>query len=450
MQSLSFAITILVIVALAALTLWVLQLVYLIMGWLKIKNGGFSRKIKSGQIEVEEVEFDSFDNVAEGDEGLMVDILEEEVEPDPAPDYSDSDTNTNDSNKRWMLWGGIGFGALVLFIILWFAFQGPAVKKDNIRYVYTPATLAYSQPGEETSNIVKLLFFGSTVTIIDDTSVGEWVKVKFIPDEDKPSVGYVKKSELMTSGDFEILRQSGFKYDYVQDVIKHPWQRMAVLDYFKQNRGDSIKITSPDMSGVCVLKEVVDGVEIIAFVAGKNYTEDVLVVYTLEEDGQPALHSQSEMSKDAEGIKSITGRGGDIHITLTPKQGKNTISMSVAEEPEEEMITMPKASTYYDEPAEDENTRVYEGMINGKYAIEMTLTSGGGSYYTGEYFYTKNKTPIQLRGQLTDDSRHLVLEEYVGMNMTGKFEGTLSGRRYYGTWTSADGEKSYPFEVKAK
>lgn len=62
-----------------------------------------------------------------------------------------------------------------------------------------------------------------------------------------------------------------------------------------------------------------------------------------------------------------------------------------------------------------------------------------------------DKQPIQLRGQLTEDGyEYLVLEEYVGMNMTGKFEGTLTRNAYSGTWTSADGEKSYPFSVTRK
>lgn len=102
------------------------------------------------------------------------------------------------------------------------------------------------------------------------------------------------------------------------------------------------------------------------------------------------------------------------------------------------------------EPEGDEYKYSYKGFINGKYEIEMTLTTDGGAYYTGEYFYTKNKTLIQLNGQLTDDYEHLVLEEYVNNEMTGKFEGTLSPEGYHGTWTSTDGETSYPFNVTVK
>lgn len=116
----------------------------------------------------------------------------------------------------------------------------------------------------------------------------------------------------------------------------------------------------------------------------------------------------------------------------------------------EETTTATEEAESQDEPEGNEYTDSYRGSIDGKHAIEMTLTTDGGAYYSGEYFYTKKKEPIQLRGRLTDDYEHLVLEEYVGMEMTGKFEGTLTRNSYYGTWTSADGETSYPFSITKK
>ena len=116
----------------------------------------------------------------------------------------------------------------------------------------------------------------------------------------------------------------------------------------------------------------------------------------------------------------------------------------------EETTTATEEAESQDEPEGNEYTDSYRGSIDGKHAIEMTLTTDGGAYYSGEYFYTKKKEPIQLRGRLTDDYEHLVVEQYVGMEMTGKFEGTLTRNSYYGTWTSADGETSYPFSITKK
>ena len=100
------------------------------------------------------------------------------------------------------------------------------------------------------------------------------------------------------------------------------------------------------------------------------------------------------------------------------------------------------------EPEGDMYTHHYKGSIDNKYAIEMTLTTDGGAYYTGEYMYVKNKRPIQLSGQRVDDGDRLVLEEYVGDKMTGRFDGILGHTGYSGTWTSADGSRSYPFSVR--
>ena len=74
-------------------------------------------------------------------------------------------------------------------------------------------------------------------------------------------------------------------------------------------------------------------------------------------------------------------------------------------------------------------------------------TARQGAYYTGEYMYVKNKRPIQLNGHLVDDGDRLVLEEYVGDKMTGRFDGILGRSGYSGTWTSADGSRSYSFSV---
>lgn len=102
------------------------------------------------------------------------------------------------------------------------------------------------------------------------------------------------------------------------------------------------------------------------------------------------------------------------------------------------------------EPDGNEYTTHYRGTINNKYEIEMTLRTDGGAYYCGEYFYTSRKTPIGLSGQLNEYTDNLVLDEYNGTDKTGTFEGTLSEYRYSGTWTSADGETTYPFSLTIK
>lgn len=161
-------------------------------------------------------------------------------------------------------------------------------------------------------------------------------------------------------------------------------------------------------------------------------------------------------------VSPLTQKGGTY--TIQKKAGADDASFTedktYSEEYEKPASTYSKQkeeATSFDEAEDQDNqaaneyTYNYKGTINNKYGIEMTLITDGGAYYNGEYFYIKDRQPIQLRGQLTEDGyEYLVLEEYVGMNMTGKFEGTLTRNAYSGTWTSADGEKSYPFSVTRK
>ena len=160
-------------------------------------------------------------------------------------------------------------------------------------------------------------------------------------------------------------------------------------------------------------------------------------------------------------ISPLTHKGGTYSISKnnvedarysedTEYQEENEESASTYSQTDNQVGAYEKVRTYDDNGIEDTTEEYYDiftGSINNKYGIVMSLNTDGGSYYTGEYYYTKNKRPIQLRGQITDDDDHLVLEEYVGMDMTGKFEGTLTNRGYSGTWTSADGKRSYPFTV---
>lgn len=88
----------------------------------------------------------------------------------------------------------------------------------------------------------------------------------------------------------------------------------------------------------------------------------------------------------------------------------------------------------------------WEGTINGKWKIEMTVHRLDGMVW-GSYCYTKNKTCISLYGQWGEDYQ-LTLTEKVDGNITGQFIGTYGEESFDGTWVSADGEKEYPFTLK--
>lgn len=88
----------------------------------------------------------------------------------------------------------------------------------------------------------------------------------------------------------------------------------------------------------------------------------------------------------------------------------------------------------------------WEGTINGKWKIEMTVHRLDGMVW-GSYCYTKNKTCIYLDGQWGEDGQ-LTLTETVNGNVTGQFIGTYGENAFDGIWISANGEKEYPFTLK--
>lgn len=94
----------------------------------------------------------------------------------------------------------------------------------------------------------------------------------------------------------------------------------------------------------------------------------------------------------------------------------------------------------------------YSGTINQTYEIEMKIVRKGRSI-SGEYFYLKNKKPIQLQGSLGPQGS-LHLDELSDGKKTGSFDGTMLvgrdslGEKIDGTWTRAKDKKAMSFSVR--
>ena len=91
-------------------------------------------------------------------------------------------------------------------------------------------------------------------------------------------------------------------------------------------------------------------------------------------------------------------------------------------------------------------TKSFEGTINGKYGIIMTLTKNTGNL-SGTYTYKSQGTPIKISGTIADNGNLTINEFNDKGNMTGVFKGQLNSSNIIGQWTKPDGSKKMPFSI---
>ena len=88
----------------------------------------------------------------------------------------------------------------------------------------------------------------------------------------------------------------------------------------------------------------------------------------------------------------------------------------------------------------------FNGTINGKFSIEMNIEVDEQGSVNGEYWYTKKRIPIELRGSIKDGT--VSLEEYSEGARTGIFSGSFTTPTLItGTWAAPDGSKTFPFTL---
>lgn len=130
------------------------------------------------------------------------------------------------------------------------------------------------------------------------------------------------------------------------------------------------------------------------------------------------------------------------YATIAPKDYKQTVCTFIRHED----------GTYAEKEVEDDwnstTTEIWEGSVDGKYKIEMTIHRHDGNVW-GSYMYLSHKSDIVLSGEW-DDNNQLTLTESVDGNVTGQFIGNYGRNNFEGLWISADGEKEMPFSVTLK
>lgn len=91
----------------------------------------------------------------------------------------------------------------------------------------------------------------------------------------------------------------------------------------------------------------------------------------------------------------------------------------------------------------------FEGSINNKYQITMTLTKTG-NVLSGSYVYASMGNSFNLAGTI-DEGGTIVLNEYSGSNvLQGIFNGTYRPEGISGTWQKPNSDKLMPFLLTEK
>jgi|GEM_PF-2931650 len=102
---------------------------------------------------------------------------------------------------------------------------------------------------------------------------------------------------------------------------------------------------------------------------------------------------------------------------------------------------------------------VLQGTIDGKYAVLMTLQFKDESV-NGDYFYQSVGVPLSVTGKRNPEAEGLctlIESEHIGdkgddgdSKQTGQWsiKPSRDGNQWTGTWTKADGEKTYPVQLK--
>lgn len=94
--------------------------------------------------------------------------------------------------------------------------------------------------------------------------------------------------------------------------------------------------------------------------------------------------------------------------------------------------------------------QTYEGLINGKLPIVINLTNWGNNSLSGNYFYKKVGTKIELFGEFSTDNV-FEIKEYAEGTHTGTFKGSFDGiTKIKGSWINPKNNKQYPFQATAK
>lgn len=467
-----------------------LQTIYRILGWNKIKNGGneevneFRSRIvaqpagsaqngfchKCGMQLPDGAVFcpgcgTSVAAVAKV-EPTAADAIEpeemsqsEQQSADITVDYKDEES---DNKKKWMMWGGIAAGFLVVAAAIW-ALWGRGERFEPNAKVFVIDTAVYEtiSEGNKGENSLAELDFGTAVQTIvdeiDDEKVDDiWVEVKFV-ENGKTVRGYINKYNIMNLEDFSNLEAAGFDDEKLRSQLHERLQRLAIAHAAKILGSEWSVEVMDDVDTYANAKNVfishaLPSENCFAFAMKKKsgiddrkvFVYSMPINYEVGNIGQPVYLYDEIISIDKGAIRDVAfnKRKQRYDVGYLMRNGYSGEEEEIVEHVEEY-------------PAMYMGPTVLHGKIDGKYDISMTLYESNDCTVTGSYRYVKNDIPIDLTGKFTNDDavsqrleQDLVIDEYVEGKNTGAFIGRFNGSSFSGKWVNADGSKEMPFYLE--
>lgn len=469
----------------------VLNTVYKIMGWNKIKTGGneevydFGSRIVSAGLssasnrfchkcgtqlpegsvfcpscgapvaEVHAYQVGNSQN-ADRNEEQIDEYFENPQIPsssaDDAIEYEDYEDEEEEKKKKLMLWGGIAIGVIAVAAALW-AFLGGSSKFEPDASVFVIDTPVYETVNDgKGENLIANLVYGSSVQIIASEFEDDvYTEVNF-SENGKTLKGFINKYNIISKEQFANLEAAGFDDENLRKQLSERLQRLAIAhaagnlgeewhveilddaDYYANAKNVYIRNASP--SERC-----------FAFAMKKGDSEDdrKTLVYSLPLDYEignvdnPVFLYEEHIPIDKRTILDVTfdKRKNSYNVSYTIGYGY------CGDEEEDEFETEGKEKMFA-------GTVEMSGLVDGKYPVKMELTIHPDHTLSGTVTYTKYNVPMDITGTFTDRgySYDFSLDETSEGEITGNFIGSYDGLVFSGTWVKADGTKEMPFRLE--
>lgn len=365
--------------------------------------------------------------------------IPDEPETETTVEYDEDYDEENTRRKKQLLWGSIAAGAVVIALAAWLL-SGTDNIEPNANVLANRSTVfnyiedgVGIEPSEELS-------YGTAVEYKEPDSAtgGSWVEVSYKSDG-KIKKGYMAKADLIDSSDFQPLDKAGLSDSDIRLGFTFNPQRRALLDALKRST-DKLSIETVDYYGTPRANATA------LQVSGASPSETCFgfIMHDVRGNRTFFLYSTPDLYSSGSPVylySEPVEKGNKAATYVEFRKKRNTYEVSYSKEYTDQVPAEPVASPSYSD------SYSYEGKIDDKYEIVMTLTDAGEGKFYGSYYYKSMKAPVSVKGEFNSEGQ-LVIEGDSDSSVKDVFIGLFSDHEYSGTWIKADGTTELPFSLK--